>query len=460
MTHDVPEVEPRANPKFPRRRRFLFFSLRTLLLATVLLGFIWTVQHRMKTVRLNLSAGFTHNAWRAAVSPDGRWIGSAGGGKAALWSADTGAVKHEIAAHTAIIRYCGFSPDGRWFTTSADDGSAALWDVATGALKVRLIGHISEIYYVIVSPDGRLAFTAYDYGVVQLWDVGTGASLVSYSINVSRVAPLAFSPDSKFVVFPSSNNTIPVLDTQTLAVSKSLVTGPAGVSFPVAGVFFASFSPDGRCIVTLNLDGDGSIWDASTGAKVTDLKGEFSSYCGASFSSDGSRIALVGEGSKSALMIPGPAHVKPSAARCTPTGVWDTSTGEMLVILEGANPDCYRCPQFSPDGEHLSYITRPYAGGIWSARDGKKLRNLEQTCGLTFTPDGKELVRVRARGGMPVDVHPVNAVAKFYTLPEFWAALVCALGLLISLWVDRRDLRGKAHSNAAPSRTAPSQKDG
>ncbi|HEX8261437.1 MAG TPA: WD40 repeat domain-containing protein, partial [Allosphingosinicella sp.] len=91
-----------------------------------------------------------NHAYKLAFSPDGRWLANAGrarGGAGTFWHGLTGAggagepVHLWRTADGALVQvltgpedmmYVGFSPDGRWLVTSADDGVVTLWRLRLG----------------------------------------------------------------------------------------------------------------------------------------------------------------------------------------------------------------------------------------------------------------------------------------------------------------------------------------
>ena len=67
-----------------------------------------------------------------AVSPDLRWVASAGPDDAArVWDADTGALRAVLTGHDARVAAVEFSRDSRFVATGSWDGTTRLWDLAT-----------------------------------------------------------------------------------------------------------------------------------------------------------------------------------------------------------------------------------------------------------------------------------------------------------------------------------------
>ena len=106
-------------------------------------------------------------------SPDSRWIAGDTGRpeyKIRFWNIETEEVDLELPTGLAIT--VGFSPDGRWFTTSifGTDGNTyapevQIWDTRTG----QLLSELSSPYrQIIFSPDGKTVAVAYDDGRIHL----------------------------------------------------------------------------------------------------------------------------------------------------------------------------------------------------------------------------------------------------------------------------------------------------
>ncbi|MBQ2097815.1 MAG: PD40 domain-containing protein, partial [Bacteroidales bacterium] len=96
----------------------------------------------------------------------------------------------------------------------------------------------------------------------------------------------------------------------------------------------ASFSPDGRYIVSASVDRTVRIWDAKTGQQVGNpLEGHTAYVNSASFSPDGRYIV--------------------SASYDKTVRIWDAKTGHQVQTLNCKDPIT---AIFSPDGRHIMSV--------------------------------------------------------------------------------------------------------
>ena len=91
--------------------------------------------------------------------------------------------------------------------------------------------------------------------------------------------------------------------------------------------------PDGARIVTASEDHTARLWDATTGMKITALRGHEDAVLSASFSPDGTRIV--------------------TASNDHTARLWDATTGHEIIALRG-HENWVSSASFSPDGARRS----------------------------------------------------------------------------------------------------------
>ena len=142
-----------------------------------------------------------------------------------------------------------------------------------------------------------------------------------------------------------------------------------------AWVSSASYSPDGRHVVTSSKDGTAIIWDAETGAQECVLRGHEAWVNSASYSSDGRHIVT---SSWDYMAI-----------------IWKTETGERELVLLG-HDGVVTSASYSPDGRHVVTSSWDSMAIIWEAETGAQecvLRGHDgSVASASYSPDGRHVV--------------------------------------------------------------------
>ena len=113
----------------------------------------------------------------------------------------------------------------------------------------------------------------------------------------------------------------------------------------------ASFSPDGRHIVTASFDNLARIWDAESGKEIAFLKGHSGGVNAASFSPDGKRVV--------------------TASDDQTAQIWDAESGKDIALLKG-HTGWVRAASFSPDGKRVVTASSDQTAPVWDAETGKE----------------------------------------------------------------------------------------
>ena len=329
----------------------------------------------------------------------------------------------------------------------------ALLAAAEAAREHRtLMGHSGAVYGAIFSPDGKWVLTAGTQdGTARIWDARTGKQHVSLAIRGFRfghyrlpLASASFSPDGKRVITLYGRESgggryctihyqggVPRLYTTRVVRIWDTSTGKELLILRghTGRIASASFSPDGRRIVTASWDKIARIWDAVTGKPLAVLSAGECSLGSATFSPDGRRVLTVSSGYEHESSLPPPSgerSVDPPADLAADSDmlrgqgisgggsshyknslevarIWDVQTGKVVHTLAqrsifGRRQDVSypTSGSFSPDGRRVLTTHSDGAGILWDADTGSQLLVLSGHTRTarsgTFSSDGRCLL--------------------------------------------------------------------
>jgi WD40 repeat protein len=239
-----------------------------------------------------------------------------------------------------------------------------------------LIGHQGEVFCATFSRDGRRVLTGSADGTARIWDAATGQPLL-------------------------------VLRDEAFLVDRGGKAHGMGDPIPVV---IASFSPDGRRVLTLSATyyGRKGSWGGSSG--TSDPVGWKTRAPTARLwdAASGKLIARwqpsLPAGGSCSLVSPLEVGFSPDSRRLAitfglyPDGfptIHDADTGKELAVLKG-----HRLPVvsvvFSPDSRIIATASLDETACLWEAETGKLLHTLKgHPCGVvfaSFSPDGTRLL--------------------------------------------------------------------
>ncbi len=160
----------------------------------------------------------------------------------------------------------------------------------------------------------------------------------------------------------------------------------------------ASFSTDGGRIATASSDRTARVWDARTGQEIAALRGHEGAVNSASFSADGGRVVTASDD-------------------CT-ARVWDARTGSQIVTLRG-HKDRVLSASFSADGVRVASASSDRTARVWDARTGQEIAALHGHEGwvrsASFSADGGRVVTASRDGTARVwDARTGNQIAALH----------------------------------------------
>ncbi len=219
-----------------------------------------------------------------AFSPDGRQVLTGSSDAITrLWETPTGRLLGTFLGHQKPILSVAFSPDGSQILTGSADCTARLWDISSGALLRVFKTEYSVVTSIAFAPDGTKILTGSQDGVARLWDIGTGRLIGTLTGHQRSLESLAFSSDTSKVLPGSKDGTARLWWTSR----AKLVDLTIGSETPCA-----TFSPDGRFILTGAYFHAADLWESDTGSCVKTFNNLESDVGSVAFSPSGHQVLL------------------------------------------------------------------------------------------------------------------------------------------------------------------------
>ncbi len=220
-----------------------------------------------------------------ALSPDGRYAMSTGGGARKSMAADRGVIHlWDVAGGRIVHTFAGtggnkglghavlamvFSPDGKRALSGGTDGSLRLWDISSGAELKAIQAHTGWVgtKAVAFSPDGRfLLSVGGSDGLARLWDSSSGALVRSFQVSDDRFVDIrrfggivngwvSFTPDSRRIIFMGSDASFRIFDVATGNEVATLILFDDGEWLVVTPEGYYSASAKGAQYLKVSYEG-------------------------------------------------------------------------------------------------------------------------------------------------------------------------------------------------------------
>jgi WD40 repeat protein len=366
------------------------------------------------------SARSSADFYRAAVSPDGRFVAAieVGGSTTHVWNAESGELVAELSNRGAGFPGLAFSPDGWLAITGGDEarvfdvrtwkhvltirgsirslafdtrsrlvtgsatGEVALWGIPSGA-RVRQLRQFGEAADVVAfSPDRKLVAAGSRDGAVQVWQASSGVLQSQLNPRRSKILSVEFDPTSTWLLAANADGTA-VVSEVVLGIPVAILDGPQGA------VRVAQFDARSR-VIGASLDGTARVWDATppyrrwSSAPAGDV-------CNIGMGTDQDRRFIA------------------VGCRDRPTRVWDTVRDQLLAELPSASP--IDVPGFTSarpvvtSGGDLAAIARGAAVELYELPGGRLLRTVKHSAAVSavaFADTGHAMVSGALDGSVRV----------------------------------------------------------
>lgn len=212
------------------------------------------------------------DVYNVIFSPDGSMLAVAGGRKRiiTLWDAASGLqIGQSFTGHKDIVFDVAFSPNNKILVSGSADKSIILWNIETHQPIVKpLIGHTDFVMDVEFSPDSKLIASASMDKTIILWDAETHQALGQpLTAHTDQVNSLAFSPEGK-ILASGGDDAIIFWDITTKRMIGKPITSYGSPSVKqnhtLHRIQKVIFSPDGKTLVTSDIDANIMFWDVAT----------------------------------------------------------------------------------------------------------------------------------------------------------------------------------------------------
>ncbi len=222
-----------------------------------------------------------HQGWISSVAycTNGRQLASADRrGVIRLWNASNGRTLRAIEAHEGEVTCVVFSPDRSRLVSSGRDRHIKYWDPDSGKLIRTLSGHDGSVNEVAFSPDGRFLASASADKTVRLWDATTGRALQTLDAHRVAVNGVVFDHTGQQLASCDHEGLVKLWDVSTtpessdVSVRSPVVTPPRRtLQGHTASVSSVSFSSDGSRLASIGDDEIVKLWDVETGRETITL---------------------------------------------------------------------------------------------------------------------------------------------------------------------------------------------
>jgi WD40 repeat protein/serine/threonine protein kinase len=235
-----------------------------------------------------------------------------------------------------------FSPDGRWLAAAMADGNVRVWDLPARTLRHQWDAAGNRLFPVGFGPESNHLLTRRPgEDALQEWDLTTGQEVQSWlaALELGPRSALGFSPDAQWSF---------LLDAEGVGRLRHLGTRQETIlDLNVKQIAQVAFAPDGSRFAAVSRLGTGCLWDTATAERTATLHGFLQAMNSVTFSPDGKRLAIGGDGSEAVKL-------------------WDVDSLKELLTLEGQG-STFNSVAFSPDGNLLAASNGQGVLHLWRA---------------------------------------------------------------------------------------------
>lgn len=390
------------------------------------------LQASSERARFNASTG---RMWSSRFSPSGRQIVTSDDGHAQIWDVKT---KAPIATlpHAGTVYNALYNAAGSRIYTASADGTVRIWNAADGTALKTLASHqdgTTERYVLLALSRNEDLLAAINVAGtrVWIWSLPGGAPVATLHVSGTGFPSLAFGSNAQWLVVGGGDG-VSVFSTSSWRPVTTML-GP--------NIHTMAVHPERDWIATATVDGDVSIWDATTGKRVHHLRELGDPVDRVAYSPDGSLLAIANrdgteqiwrattgtlrstgvrlQGSTLTLEFDPTSRFVLAAGGTGTVVVADVDLGMPSATLEGAGGAIYSA-HFDPTSTYIVGASWDGTARLWSARSPHRVwaaPPVTEDCGLFggVDPDDR-YVAVGCRG-LPTRVWDTSSNHLLAELP-------------------------------------------
>jgi len=179
--------------------------------------------------------------------------------------------------HSSRVNSAIFSHDNKLALTASADSTVKIWNTTTGDI-LKTIKTITQNWTAKFSPDDKSFVVGSWDSIIRFFDTNTGKLIKQFNGHRRGVNSVEFSADGKYILTGSFGFTTKIFDVNSGEVFRE---------FKGSGDCKAAvYSPDDK-YVAITSENDLQLWEIKNGKLVYELKGHSSQVTNASFSHNG-----------------------------------------------------------------------------------------------------------------------------------------------------------------------------
>jgi WD40 repeat protein len=294
---------------------------------------------------LMLSKAGTAEVGAVSFSPDGKRFVSAGyDKKTRLWDPATGQRLFDLEGHDDIVVAAAFAGDGTLIAAGSYDQTVRVWNASTGKEITILRGHDNAVRAGAI--DATRIISAGADATVRSWNRVSFAPIQPFRIPGGRHEGIALSNDGRLVAMPDDEAAMRIWNVENGTLASALIGDKETLRYAV-------FSPDDLRILLIRENDiirhyrTAKIWDLAARSPLASMEEGVDDIAVASFSADG-KLVVSGHGG--------------GAIR-----VWEADTGKLLALLSSEG-SAVSAVAFSPNSERVVVGRRDGTVQVWDAR--------------------------------------------------------------------------------------------